>query len=98
MPLYNNNNNNKNNNNNNNNNNNDNNNNNNNNSNNNSYSTLATTHHFVRISVETGRPWNPESSEFISELGKRIFQITLEPLKTKLLSKGCPYRCRGEMN
>ena len=56
------------------------------------YSTLATTHHFVQISVETGGPWkdlggpwNPESSEFISELGKRISQITLELLKTQFL-------------
>ena len=39
------------------------------------YSTLATTHHFVPIFVETGGPCNPESSEFIAELGKRIFQI-----------------------
>ena len=46
------------------------------------YSTLATTHHFVPISVETGGPWNPESSEFIAELGKRISQITLESLET----------------
>ena len=49
------------------------------------YSTLATTHHFVPISVETGGPWNPESSEFIAELRKRISQITLEPLETQFL-------------
>ena len=49
------------------------------------YSTLATTHHFVPIPVETGGPWNPESSEFIAELGKRISQITLEPLETQFL-------------
>ena len=49
------------------------------------YSTLATTHHFVPIFVETGGLWNPESSEFIAELGKRIFQITLEPLETQFL-------------
>ena len=36
------------------------------------YSTLATTHHFVSISVKTGGPRNPESSEFIAEFGKRI--------------------------
>ena len=49
------------------------------------YNTLATTHHFVSISVETGGHWNPESSEFIAELGKRISQITLEPLETQFL-------------
>ena len=49
------------------------------------YCTLATTHHFVPISVETEGPWNPESSEFIAELGKRISQITLEPLETQYL-------------
>ena len=46
------------------------------------YSTLVTTHHFVPISVETGGPWIPESSEFIAERGKRISQITLESLET----------------
>ena len=49
------------------------------------YSTLATTHHSVPISVETGGPWNPESSEFIAEHGKRISQIRLEPLETQFL-------------
>ena len=64
------------------------------------YSTLATTHHFVPISVETGEPWNPESSEFIAELGKRISQITLESnhWKHNFFFKGCPYRCREETN
>ena len=51
------------------------------------YSTLATTHPFVPISVETGGSWNPESSEFIAELGNRIFQITLEPLETLSFAK-----------
>ena len=36
------------------------------------YSTLTTTHHFVPISMERGGSWNPESFEFIAELGKRI--------------------------
>ena len=49
------------------------------------YSTLATTHHFVPSSVETGGSWNLESSEFIAELGKRISQITLEPFETQFL-------------
>ena len=49
------------------------------------YSTLAMTHHFVPISVETVGPWNPKSSEFIAELDKRISQITLEPLETQFL-------------
>ena len=46
------------------------------------YSIFATTHHFVPIFLETGERWNPESSEFIAELGKRISQITLEPFET----------------
>ena len=62
------------------------------------YITLATTHHFVPISVEAGGPWNHESSQFIAELGKRISQITLEPLEHNFFSKGCPYRCREETN
>ena len=49
------------------------------------YSTFTTTHHFLPISVETGGPWNPESSEFIAELGKIISQITFEPLDTQFL-------------
>ena len=49
------------------------------------YSIPAMTHHFIQISVETGEPRNPESSELISELGKRISQITLEPLETQFL-------------
>ena len=49
------------------------------------YSTLASIHHFVPISVETGEPWNPESSESVAELGKRISHITLEPLETQFL-------------
>ena len=49
------------------------------------YSTLATTHHFVPISVETGGPWNPESSTFIAELGKKISKITLEPLEIQFI-------------
>ena len=54
------------------------------------YSTLATTRHFVSISVETGGPWNPESSEFIAELGKRFSQITFEPLETQFLFQRLP--------
>ena len=49
------------------------------------YSTLASTHHFVPIFTETGRPWKPKSSEFIAELGKRISKITQEPLETQFL-------------
>ena len=49
------------------------------------YSTLGTTYPFSPNSVVTGGPWNPESSEFIAELGKRISQITLELLETQFL-------------
>ena len=43
---------------------------------------IATTHRFVPISVETGGPLDPVSSEFIAELDNRISEITLEPLET----------------
>ena len=49
------------------------------------YNTLATTHHFIPIAIETGGPWNCVALEFISELGKRITQITLEPLETQYM-------------
>ena len=49
------------------------------------YNTLATTHHFIPIAIDTGGPWNCEALEFISELGKRITQITLEALETQYL-------------
>ena len=50
------------------------------------YSTvLVTAHHFVQISVETEGPWNLESSDFITEFGKRISKITTELLETQFL-------------
>ena len=60
------------------------------------YSTLATTYHFVPIFVETGGPCDPESSEYIAELGKRISQITLEPMETISFPKAVHIDAEGK--
>ena len=49
------------------------------------YNSLATTHHVIPIAIETAGPWNSEASEFIAELGKKITEVTLEPLETHYL-------------
>lgn len=54
------------------------------------YNSFLTTHHFIKIAVEMRGPWNFEASQFISELGKRIGQITLEPLETQYLFQRLP--------
>ena len=46
---------------------------------------LATTHTFVPISVETGGSWNVPAVEFVQDLGKRISEVTNEPLETQYL-------------
>ena len=45
------------------------------------YACLTATHQFVPIAIETGGPWNSEAAE----LGRRITQVTLEPLETQYL-------------
>ena len=45
------------------------------------YNSFVTTHHFISIAIETTGPWNSEASEFIAELGKKIAEVTLEPLE-----------------
>ena len=47
-----------------------------------SQNTTALPHyHFISIAIETADPWNSEASEFIAELGKKIVEVTLEPLE-----------------
>ena len=46
---------------------------------------LATTHIFVLIAVETGGSWNAQAIEFVQDLGRRISEVTNEPLETQFL-------------
>lgn len=45
---------------------------------------LVTTH-VVPISVETGGPWDVRAVEFVQELGKRISEVTSEPLEAQYM-------------
>ena len=58
------------------------------------YNNLTTKHHFIPIAIETGDPWN--ALEFIFKLGKKITQITLEPLQTISLSKDFKLTAEGK--
>ena len=49
------------------------------------YTHLATTHIFVPIAVETGGSWNAQAIEFVQDLGRRISEVTNEPLETQFL-------------
>ena len=49
------------------------------------YAHLATTHIFVPIAVETGGSWNAQAIEFVQDLGRRISEVTNEPLETQFL-------------
>ena len=49
------------------------------------YTSLANTHIFMPLAVETGGPWNIQAIEFIQDLGKRISDVTNEPLETQYL-------------
>ena len=49
------------------------------------YACLTATHHFVPIAIETGGPWNSEAAELVTDLGRRITQVTLEPLEAQYL-------------
>lgn len=40
---------------------------------------------FVPISVETGGSWNAQAEEFVQDLGKRISEVTNEPMETQFL-------------
>ena len=47
----------------------------------NKYSCLSGIHHFVPIAIETGGSINIDATEFLSDLYRRILQITMEPLE-----------------
>ena len=49
------------------------------------YSKLATTHIFIPVAVETGGAWCSAAIEFIQDLGRRITEITHDPLETTYL-------------
>ena len=51
---------------------------------------MPATHHFVPIAIETGGPWNSEAAELVADLGRRITQVTLEPLETQYLFQRIP--------
>ena len=53
------------------------------------YAHLATTRMFVPISVETGGSWNVQAVEFVQDLGKRISEVTNEPMETQFLFSAC---------
>ena len=42
------------------------------------YQELAKTHQFAPIAIETGGAWNEKAVEFISEVGRRITEVTKE--------------------
>ena len=48
----------------------------------NKYSCLRSTHNFVPRAIETGETINIEATEFLSDLDRRISQITMKPLET----------------
>ena len=49
------------------------------------YTELNTTHHFTPIAIETGGAWNQLAIEFVSELGKKMTEVTKEPGETQFL-------------
>ena len=49
------------------------------------YNSLTRMLHFISIAIETAGHRNPDASEFVTELGKKITEVTLEPLETQYL-------------
>jgi hypothetical protein len=49
------------------------------------YAHMATTHIFIPIAVETGGSWNVQAVKFVQDLGRRISEVTNEPLETQFL-------------
>ena len=49
------------------------------------YQELAKTHQFVPIAIETGGAWNEKAVEFISEVGRRITEVTNEQQENMFL-------------
>jgi hypothetical protein len=54
------------------------------------YAHLATTHIFISIAVETGGSWNVQAVEFVQDLGRRISEVTNEPLEMQFLFQRLP--------
>ena len=49
------------------------------------YQELAKTHQFASIAIEPGGAWNEKAVEFISEVGRRITEVTNEQQETMFL-------------
>ena len=49
------------------------------------YQELAKTHQFAPMAIETGGAWNEKAVEFISEVGRRITEVTKEQQETMFL-------------
>src|SRR6218665_1425688 len=49
------------------------------------YSTIAKTHAFVAVSLESSGAWSSKGLEFITELGRRMTNTTLDKLETSYL-------------
>jgi len=69
------------------------------------YASLAQTHHFIPLAMETLGAWGPQCSDFISEVGRRITRVTGEPKETAYLKqrlsiaiqRGNAISCRGTL-
>ena len=49
------------------------------------YATIATTHLFIPLAFETLGTWGQEARKFISELGRRITEVTKDNRETEFL-------------
>jgi len=49
------------------------------------YSALQQTHLFVPVSVETLGSWNDDSINFVSTIGKKLTEVSGDPLETSYL-------------
>ena len=49
------------------------------------YAHLASTHIFIPVALETAGPWNQMAIDLVQQLGKRITEVTGEPLETRYL-------------
>jgi len=49
------------------------------------YAHLMNTHIFIFLAVETGGSWNLQAIQFVQDLGRRISEVTNEPMETQYL-------------
>jgi len=49
------------------------------------YAHLMNTHIFIPLAVETGGSWNLQAIQFVQDLGRRISEVTNEPMETQYL-------------